>query len=150
MPPDGHKRLANLLIGSIFAAALYFTLRGEAVWPFAPYDMYSSTSRPYITQYYLEGESVGGRRFPLTTGYLYPFNNRELLFKIFPPLLGRPEQLDQRLQLFKRHYEERRRAGKHRGPELRTIRLYRITWALEEGARNLHHPDRKTLLRELQ
>lgn len=145
------RALPNAIILLVLGASLFFTVTEKLFWPFAPYDMYSTSNRELHTQYYLEGESPAGRRFSLSSGrYLYPFNNRELIFKIFPPLVGNPQLLDRKLFQFKRLYTERRLRRKHSGPALRRVRLYRISWKLDENASNLLGPVRRTLLREVE
>ena len=151
----GGKRLAHSVMLMIAVLSLYSAVTEKYLWPFAPYDMYSTTGTRTCSQYYLEGETVAGRRISLSSGYyLHPFGNRELVFKIFPPLLGdgddKRARLDQRLRDLARHYEERRQSGKHKGPPLVAIRLYRVTWKLAPGAVNLRRPERKTLLREIR
>jgi hypothetical protein len=146
----GPRTVPNLVIGLILGASAFFTLTEKLFWPFAPYDMYSTSNRELHTQYYLEGESPSGRRFSLSSGrYLHPFNNRELVFKIFPPLLAERAKLHQKMLLFQRHYTERRRRNLHNGPALQRVRLYRVSWKLDENAANLLRPTRKTLLHEV-
>ena len=135
----------------VFLASLYCSITEERIWPFAPYDMYSTTGTAYCSQYYLEAESLSGRRFSLSGGtYLHPFGNRELVFKIFPPLLDDPARLDERLRLLARHYTDRMRQKKHSGPSLAAVRLYRLTWRPMSRAQNLRSPDKMTLLREIR
>lgn len=149
--PARHKAVANFLILLIAIPTLYCTVTEAKMWPFAPFDMYSQTLTPECSQYYLEGEARDGRRISLTSGgYLHPFSNRALIFKIFPPLLRRPAQLDERLRLLARHYEERRQRGQHRGPQLTAMRLYRVTWRLAPNAANLDFPEEESLLREVR
>lgn len=146
-----HKRVANCLLLLILLPTLYCTSTEDRLWPFAPFDMYSKTLTTVCSQYYLEGEASDGRRIPLTSGrYLHPFGNRPLIFKIFPPLLKRPAELDRRLLLLARHYEERRLRGEHRGPALIAMRLYRVSWVLQDGALNLELPEDEMLLREVR
>lgn len=146
-----HKIVANSLIFLLAVPTLYCSVREIRIWPFAPFDMYSLTLTPLVTQYYLEGEAPDGRHLSLSSGtYLHPFGNRELIFKIFPPLLGRGSEaeLENRIRLLARHYEERRIRGEHKGPPLVAIRLFRVTWEVEEDAINLKEP-RKVLLRRV-
>jgi len=45
-------------------------------------------------------------------------------------------------------YEARRAAGRHAGPPLRALRIYRIAWQFDPWARNADHPEHRTLLCE--
>lgn len=148
-----HKLVANGLILLVSIPTLYCTLTEQHLWPFAPFDMYSTTLTPRCSQYYLEGESNKGRRLSLTSGgYLHPFSNRALIFKVFPPLLkpDKQDELDTRLRLLGQHYEERRQRRQHTGPPLVAIRLYRVGWTLQPAAINLTSPEYTSVLREVR
>jgi hypothetical protein len=46
-------------------------------------------------------------------------------------------------------YDSRRRSGRHNGPRLQGIRLYRLHWTLDPWARNADRPDQKDLILEV-
>jgi hypothetical protein len=48
-----------------------------------------------------------------------------------------------------KRYEALRSAGRHHGPPLQGMRLYRVDWKLDPWARNLDSPDQKKLLFEI-
>jgi hypothetical protein len=46
-------------------------------------------------------------------------------------------------------YEDLRIAGRHDGPALQAVRLYRLTWTLDPAAHNIDHPDRADIIEEV-
>jgi hypothetical protein len=47
-------------------------------------------------------------------------------------------------------YEDLRRSGRHNGPALVGVRLYRLRWRLDRWARNVDRPDSRTLILEVR
>jgi hypothetical protein len=132
----------------IFGGTLSDMLSDTEHWPFSPYPMYS-TMDVSETYSFLRLYGVLQRsplvEVPLDDNiYLQPFDNSRL-----PPALERAameNRLDEAMADCLARYESARQAGRHGGPRLVGVRLYRLTWTLQPSASNVDQPDRKELL----
>jgi len=79
--------------------------------------------------------------------YLQPFDNSRLSAALEHAL--RENRLEEGVTDCLTRYEGLRRAGRHTGPPLVAMRLYRLTWTLDTSASNVDRPDRKDLLTEV-
>lgn len=113
----------------VFLASLYCSITEERIWPFAP-TRWTLTHRHRLLLPVLPGGRKSQRTtiFPLSVAPISTPSNRELVFKIFPPLLDDPARLDERLRLHWLDYNDWMRQKKHSGPSLAAVRLYRLTW----------------------
>lgn len=135
----------------IFGGALSDLVRDTEHWPFSQYTMYSQieASKTY-SMLRLYGVV---QRSPLiemqldSNLYLQPFDNSRLPFALERGL--RENKLDEEVTDCLTRYEALRRAGRHHGPPLVAMRLYRLTWTLDPSASNVDRPDRKDLLTEV-
>jgi hypothetical protein len=151
-----HGCIAAIVAGSAFDIAV----QGEH-WPFSSYPMYSGVERSRtLTVVRLFGVVGDGNRqleFPLTdSDALQPMDQARVaagLDWIIAISYGddakRTDLLTRALSDVLQRYEEHRLAGRHEGPALRGIRMYRVSWQLDPWARNVESPDRKELLFEL-
>jgi hypothetical protein len=135
----------------IFGGALTDLVRDTEHWPFSQYPMFSeiAASKTYST---LRLYGVV-QRSPLlemqldNNLYLQPFDNSRL-----PAALEhafRRNRLEEAMLDCLTRYKALRRAGRHDGPPLIALRLYRVTWTLDPSASNIDRPDRKDLLIEV-
>jgi hypothetical protein len=132
----------------IFGGTLSDMLSDTEHWPFSPYPMYS-TMDVSETYSFLRLYGVLQRsplvEVPLDDNiYLQPLDNSRL-----PPALERAameNRLDEAMADCLARYESARQAGRHGGPRLVGVRLYRLTWTLQPSASNVDQPDRKELL----
>jgi hypothetical protein len=135
----------------IFGGAISDLARDKEHWPFAPYAMFSeiSASKTY-SMLRLYGVV---QRSPLVeiqlddNGYLRPFDNSRLADAL--EHARRENKLDDGVTDCLKRYEALRRAGRHNGPPVVAMRLYRVTWSFDPSASNVERPDRRELLAEV-
>ena len=148
-------RLINTFIFVLIAGSLFDIVTRKEHWPFSPYDLYSGVSQDYsLTLLRLYGvlEAEPSREIPLYAyRYIQPFDNARLRFALedMNRSTGRDQALTRALEDCLKRYDALRASGRHDGPPLRGMRLYRVDWKLDPWARNLDLPDRKTLLFEI-
>lgn len=154
-PPSPRRRaaVAGLALffagGSLIELAIDPPYRGEH-WPFSQYRMYSETPR--------RSPLVGLRPFGVTAGdppreilldgrYIRPFDGSRLASS-----WNRFEQDPDRGRLFEagladclRRYEQQRASGAFDGPRLRAVRLYRLTWDVDDRASTSDTPRRELI-----
>lgn len=142
----------NALLVSILAGSLVSIVTRNEYWPFSPYPMFAHRHRvPLLTRRRLYGvtDAAAGREIPLRDfAYLQPLDVSRLGVGLERLDRGRApnERLHRAIGDCLRRYEKRRVAGRHDGPPLQGIRLYRVTWKLDPEVRNLDHPDRRILV----
>ena len=131
-----HRRLAWIhgLILTVLAGSLYCIAADAEYWPFSQYPMYSTIVRPgaYSDLTLVASTATEpAREFSLTAEkYLIPFDwvrLREALVR----LEAQPDhraKLSEALRGCWQRYDMLRRAGRHHGPPLAAVRLYRQTW----------------------
>src|SRR5262249_46660523 len=131
--------------------SLFDIIRDTEHWPFSQYPMYSQTEKSHsLTAFRLFGVTQDGSEISLHDDmrYLQPFDNSRLPEAL--ELVSESHQLKEAvLDCFLR-YEALRRAGRHSGPQLKALRLYRVYWVLDPWARNVDHPNRKDLFVEVR
>ena len=141
-----HVAIALLLGGSLTAIGL-----AREVWPFSPYEMFSQV-RPErtLTRLRVFGITQNGDEIPLQKPeYIEPFDQSRLA-RAFSKMRGPDRQVRYRAALADcaQRYESHRLAGRHHGPPLVGARLYELFWTVDDRARNVDHPDRRTLMGE--
>ena len=122
----------------------------EEHWPFSPYPMYSYPPPRELTVYRMAGVVAAGEEFPLLQRmYLRPLNAGSA-----GSTLGRLDRrnnragLDLALRECLTRYEALRLAGRHDGPPLCGVRLYRLTWVVGRPDPKAE-PDRRELRHEV-
>ena len=149
--------LALLLAGQTVA----FVTDSEK-WPFSPFPMYTSLpSREGFTDLRLYGLSRAAdpaevplyqpRQLSPLRVYTLRATLRNAIEQATPP--GTPPDwtvVDRMLHATLRRYETLRARGAHDGVALDGLRLYDEWWRLDPWARNVGHPERRTLLREVR
>ncbi len=123
-------------------------------WPILRYPIYANArSLPYYQTYRFYGILGDDREFPLSKPeYVYPFGMTKLETSLGRILRKRPgaAEMKEVLSDVLGRYESLRLAGRHDGPKLSGIRLYRVRWDVDPWARNYPEPaTAKTLLFEL-
>ena len=136
----------------ILGGSLFDLSRDKEHWPFSQYPMYAQTEKSRsLTILRLFGVTQQGAEIPLTDiRYLQPFDDSRLPEALNRIAKKRPLQLKTAVRDCLVRYEALRRAGRHDGPPLRAMRLYRVYWVLDPWAPNIDHPDRKDFLVEVQ
>jgi hypothetical protein len=135
----------------ILGGTLSDRVRETEHWPFSAYPMFSDVSRSKtLSMLRLYGVV---QRSPLveiqldSSAYLQPFDNSRVADALADAL--QKNRLDEGVNDCLQRYEALRRAGRHDGPPLVAMRLYRVTWTVEDSASNIDRPDRKDLLSEV-
>jgi hypothetical protein len=151
--------LISTVIAAIIGGSLFDVGTGREHWPFSPYKMYDrALQEPYTTTLRLFGFTGGvqPREIHLNeTRYTEPMNRIRLHHALATMMsVGEAPAGEQRLRealnACLKRYEVLRQAGRHHGPPLQGIRLYRLTWKLDPWARNAGRPDRKEFLIEVR
>ncbi len=141
------RLLANLLVLGIVAGSAAAIATGRELWPFSPYPMFSGVHRETtVARHWIYGVLPDGREVPLSDRrFFHPLRPAQLeaAFARLGPA-ERREGLDDILS----RYEARRAAGRHGGPRVTGLRLYRMTFELEADAGNRDRPLARELLAE--
>lgn len=121
-------------------------------WPFLVYSMYAAPQAPEISWDRVYGIARDGREFQLyASPYTPPFTDVEVAYSL-DYLLHRPEpaRLDAALSGCYKLYLDARKLGRHHGPDLQALRIYRLTWHVEKSLRNKEIPDSKQQMYEFR
>jgi hypothetical protein len=157
----GMSRLRLLLVHAAIAVVVLGHLRSLITntedWPFSRYPMYSYPPPKELIAYRLAGVVGGGpaepeRELPLTNYQYFRPISYLAAGATLGRLNGRPErakELDAAMGELAARYEALRRDGRHNGPPLRRLRLYRLSWSVQPGASNSDRPDRRELVHEV-
>jgi hypothetical protein len=149
--PIARRRLllAYAVIAIIVGCSLFDLITDTEHWPFSQYPMYSHTETSHsLTRIRLFGVTRDGIEIPLyDIRYLQPFDNSRLQAAL--ERAAKKNQLSEAARDCLIRYEALRRVGRHNGPQLQSVRVYRVHWVLDPWARNIDHPDRKNLLVEV-
>jgi glycosyltransferase involved in cell wall biosynthesis len=151
--PMARQRLLAIyaLLAVIVGGSLLDIIRDTEHWPFSNYPMYSGVENSFsLTMFRLFGVTQDGSEISLHNDirYLQPFDNSRLP-QAFEYVAEKHQLREAVLDCFLR-YEALRRAGRHNGPQLEAMRLYRVYWVLDPLARNVDHPDHKDLFVEVR
>jgi hypothetical protein len=154
-PMSAHRRaFLSLVFLSFIAGSLYDIVRNEEHWPFSQYPMFSGVWRaPSFTWFRLVGVTASGNEFPLDDNrYIRPFDQSRLpkALRTIANDSGRAPRLKEALRNALTRYAELGRNGSHDGPSLVAMRLYEIEWTIDPAAANVHRPDRRRLVAEVQ
>ena len=113
--------------------SVLLALVGGEFWPFLDYRMYAEAKlSPEVDWLALVGRTEDGEAFSLDdVRYIVPFGPTEVLRALYSlDVLGDhdPTPARRALRGLLLAYEERRQAGKHNGPRLRILEVYRLRW----------------------
>lgn len=144
--------LANAVIAVIIGGSLFEYLAGAENWPFSRYPMYSGVQRERsfsVLRLFGVTDEERPHEIPLTDfRYIQPLDEIRLWIAS-DRMLRHPNSqqlLSEALRDCLARYEALRLAGRHEGPPLQGIRLYRLSWELDPWARNIEQPDRRDLI----
>ena len=157
--------LVHAVVTLLIAGSLYDIVMDRETWPFSQYPMYSELHGSGLAQLQLFGvaQEEPHQEIPLNdpsyiepvSEYLRPFDRSRIRWALNWILVKngnyqRQQTLDDALLDCLKRYETLRRAGRHDGPALEGVRLYRLQWRLDPGARNVDRPDNRTLIAEVE
>lgn len=153
-PPSAGRQAAvaclalTFVAGSLVELAVDPPYRGEH-WPFSQYRMYSELPRRSpLRARRLFGVTAGSPalEIPLDGAYIRPFDSSRLgvsFDRLDTP--GREGELEAAMGDCLRRYELRRVRGEHHGPRLQSVRLYLLTWAVDDRATSRDSPSRERI-----
>ncbi len=147
----------KILVASLFAliliphAIVLVSQKWEA-WPFLRYPIFPDAKRDRVVRYYrAEGILPNGGEFPLTRSeYTAPLDPSRLhaMVSVLNRDLPSPEQYHRAAADMLKRYESLRLKGRHDGPAINGLRIYRVIWDLDSRAANVDAPTSKTLIAE--
>ena len=150
----GRRTFVSVLLGAVALAQIYAMVSYREIFPFSPFPMFSYAQRHYrasVLNAY--GVTADGSEVPLmpstSTPYTFPLDGR-LLQWTFERMAQDPDRtrLSRALEDLLVRYERGRAAGRHDGPPLRSVRLYREDWTLRFDLSNRDTPDTRSLVSE--
>lgn len=122
---------AGMLVS--FAVFLFDVTSGLEHWPISNYAMYSGIASSRLVWLRLYGVTPQGE-IPLNeSAYLEPYDEVRMNAALESLLVHNPAAAKDAIGSQLILYERNRVAGRHRGPRLSSIRLYRVIWDLRNG-----------------
>jgi hypothetical protein len=126
------RLLANGILLAILLGQAVAIVADRELWPFSPYPMFSTVLGPTVARFWLSGVRADGTEIALRArSAFHPFRLAQLegaLERMDPPELAAATR-----DLLAR-YEARREAGRHDGPPLAALRIYRVVWQTDAAA----------------
>lgn len=149
--------LAHAAIAVVVLGHVRSLITNMEHWPFSRYPMYSYPPPKELIAYRLAGVVEAGpsgpeKELPLTNYRYFRPLSYLAAGSTLGRLSGRPErakELNAAMGELADLYEALRRDGRHDGPPLRALRLYKLSWSVQPGASNSDRPDRRELLHEV-
>jgi hypothetical protein len=141
-----HGLLALIIGGQAIALVM-----DAEKWPFSPYPMYARMRTASHVEYRLYAVPMGPvpREFSLLDwAYVRPIGPQKL-----QGILQRTRSQEARrrrmITALWRRYEALRREGRHQGPRLEAVRLYRVRWIFDRRSLAREAPAERDLVLEL-
>ena len=156
--PDSGSRtrrvLVNLLLVGLLAGAAFEIGTGGEHWPFSSYPMFSRIRQEARVDHlaFVAVPSDGSAAFPLYKHeQIHPFHwyRQRRAFKRLLDGPGGEAAARVGLADLLQRYESGRRDGRHEGPPLETLRLYRVEWAIDPDAPELIEHEERTFVVEV-
>jgi glycosyltransferase involved in cell wall biosynthesis len=146
----------HLLMVLLVGGAAYDIVTGTEHWPFSPYPMFSTVAREPIA----ESVRVMGvtdepvpREIPLRDRRMVAPFDQCRLSTVLAGAVNNPARRPLAHEMLRDcldRYEAQRASGRHDGPPLQAVRLYKMTWNLDPAAVNVDRPERARLLEEVR
>lgn len=146
--------LVNLGLVALLAGAAFEMLTGGEHWPFSSYPMFSKVRREARVVHHalVAVPRDGGEEFPLyKSEHIHPFQwyrHRQAFSRMLERSAGEAAARSALADALAR-YEHARADGRHDGPPLDGVRLYRVEWAIDPRARDLIGHEERTLVAEV-
>lgn len=147
------RTLVNLMLFGLLGGSAYeIGTRGEH-WPFSSYPMFSKTRKEARVVHYalVAVPQSGAEAFPLyQSKHIHPF----LWYRqraAFKRMLEKPDgkaAAKEGLADTMARYERGRQQGRHEGPPLRALRLYRVEWSIDPDAPDLVRKEERSFIVE--
>jgi hypothetical protein len=137
-------------------ASIYDIITGQEHWPISPYAMYSNVEREYtlsrLRVFGVTEDTPEREMLLLAPQHIHPFDPSRFI-SAFRRFERRPQNgpvFREALNDCLDRYEARRLAGRHDGPPIRALRLYRQRWKLDPRAANVNRPYTRKLIAEIE
>jgi hypothetical protein len=152
--------LANAIIVLLASGSLFTVIVDKEYWPFSQYPMFSTlaqTEKVSRLQLYGVTQEEQDEIALRSTEYIHPFNTTRLdryfrkINKTSDPE-KRQQLLNEALLDSLKRYENLRLAGRHDGPVLQSMRLYKVSWQINARKKKVkkNQPERRELIAELE
>jgi hypothetical protein len=141
--------IVYLLLAFIVGGHAYAVYRDVEYWPFSPYPMFRWIVEPQTRFSELWGVPRGqpDKEIELYDEYVPTLPGHRIQRQFIKyAKAGDAKKLHAMVDEWMQQYEANRRAGRHNGPELETLRVYEFTYTLKPGATNMGTPDERKLL----
>ena len=156
--PRSRTLLLNAVTILLIFGSLFCIVFDEEYWPFSQYPMFNGVAREYsVAELRLYGITQGEshREIPLltlTSDYIEPFDEVRLQIALqrIASAPNSDSHLDKALLDLLERYEQLRRAGRHDGPPLQSIRLYSTSSQFEPQRVNVDFPRHRQLIAEVK
>lgn len=151
---QSRRAFVNLtLLGLLTGSAYEIGTRGEH-WPFSSYPMFSKTRREArVVHYALQAvPQDGSAAFPLyKSKHIHPFlwYRQRAAFKQMLEKGKGIAAVEKGLADTMERYEHGRQIGRHDGPPLRSLRLYRVDWSIDPYAADLIKHEKRAFVAEV-
>lgn len=142
-----------MLLGLLTGSAYEIGTRGEH-WPFSSYPMFSKTRQEArVIHYALQAvPQDGSAAFPLyKSKHIHPFlwYRQRAAFKQMFEQKGGTAAVKEGLADTLERYEHGRRIGRHSGPPLKALRLYRVDWSIDPHKPDLIRRENRSFIAEV-
>ena len=147
--PLPKRRLAVVygILGFLVGGTFLEVLTDERHWPFSKYPMYARLAQPTFRRPLVYGVGPSGREFPLLSrAELYPLSAAQVrqTMRRLRKLPTAEQDVRRALRDMHERYEAGRRAGRHDGSPIVTMRVYDCFWDMR-GDLEPGPPDRREL-----
>ena len=153
---SGRRRLALALVALVAAMQGVAMVSYRELLPFSPFPMFSYIQSDYrasvLNAYAVSADR--GNEIPLMPSrsitYTFPLDGRLLQwsFERIATQADAPEAFGRALRDLYERYERGRARGRHAGPPIRAVRLYRENWTLRFDLANADQADSRSLVAE--
>jgi hypothetical protein len=152
--PQRRRTIVTVALLAFVGIHAFENLIKSEHWPFCSYPMYSWVENrgSGVTSFRVSGLLPSGEELRLQSEeYLFPFDQARLAdsFREMQSTPDHERRSREALASFLAVYEQRRREGKHDGPRLQQMRVYKTKHRLDPWARNLLAPEERELIADV-
>ncbi len=140
------------VIGLVIGGSLFCILMDGEAWPFSQYPMYSKPREPLHSVIKIFGQTESGDVDLSDTQYWAPltFGHFNVGMRRIQKMPDKDARCSAALSFLLPHYEKIRRQGKHAGPPIHGLKLFRNTYRMRPDLANRNQPEQEELLCEIR